>query len=245
MLKKFLYLAAFLSMLLVFITSAFATSDADYKKLMKNSAFAKADKALNAAWKAAKQNLSDGDFASLKKEQRAWIRTGRDETADALMQDGLSMAEAYTQVTNERADYITQLVNSGGYAGDGGDEDEWEDIPDNSGTSGNNNDLPDDVPGIQPDSQQDKPGKAAKKINLTNTDEASEFLMSRLDELGRVSPGEELSDLESVTDINGEQCYEFALMFNAPNIQVESGRYAVSPSGKIYELEDGKYVPAK
>lgn len=242
MLKKILYLAALLSMLLVFVPSAFAMSDADYKKLMKNSAFAKSDKALNAAWKDAKSSLSQGEFNKLKAEQRTWVKTGRDKRAKALMQNGMSKAEAYTQATNERADYIAKLVK-GDSDNNNFESDEWQ-------SSSNNDlpdlpDLPDDVPEIQPDSQQDKPGKAAKKINLTNTDEASEFLMSRLDELGRVSPGEELSDLESVTDINGEQCYEFALIFNAPNMQVESGRYAVSPSGKIYELEDGKYVPAK
>ena len=68
MLKKFLYLAALLSMLFVFIPSVFAMSDKYYAKLMKNAAFAKSDKALNAAWKKAKSTLSDRDFDSLKKE---------------------------------------------------------------------------------------------------------------------------------------------------------------------------------
>ncbi len=100
----------FIAVLVIFIItgSAFALSDAEYKQMIKNSEFARADKALNDAWSEAKNSLSANDFEALKNNQREWISKGRDNEAKELM-NRLSKIEAYTAVTYSRAEYITQL----------------------------------------------------------------------------------------------------------------------------------------
>ncbi|MBR0316732.1 MAG: SEL1-like repeat protein, partial [Synergistaceae bacterium] len=85
-------------------------SDAEYKQFMKNPDFAKADKALNNAWKNAKKRLSANEFDTLKREQKEWISSGRDDEASDLINNHLlSKIEAYTTVTHARANYIAQL----------------------------------------------------------------------------------------------------------------------------------------
>ena len=83
-------------------------TDDEYKQFMKNADFANADKALNAAWKKAKNSLST--FNTLKKEQNEWISSGRDNEASELINNNmLSKIVAYTMVTQARANYIAQL----------------------------------------------------------------------------------------------------------------------------------------
>ena len=99
---------------LVFASAASALSDAEYKKLMKESpAFAKADKELTQAWNEAKKALGKGDFDKLKKEQQAWIASGRDKRAKALIAGGMSHAEAYAAATGERAEAIRGSLKVG------------------------------------------------------------------------------------------------------------------------------------
>ncbi len=216
--------------------SAFALSDADYKKMMRDKTFANADKALNTAWKEAKQSLSKNAFEALKKDQQAWIKTGRDNRAEELMDDGLSRPQAYAQATNERAADIAQLVHGGGS--------EDFDVMGGSDYDSSLPDLPDEVPAAKPQSNPSKPS-ASKKLSLSTSEEASDALMDFLYQLDRVSPGEELQDLDTQTDLNGESCWEFALMSGGLNMMMETGRYAISPSGKVYEMEDDKYVLLK
>ena len=104
--KKILIIATSL-LITCFCSSAFALSDAEYRSMMKNSAFANADKALNAAWAEAKGILYGSDFDNLKKNQQQWIKSGRDAEAKYFMNNnGLSKVEAYTAATNARANYI-------------------------------------------------------------------------------------------------------------------------------------------
>ena len=92
---------------LLFAASAFALSDAEYKKMKKDSpAFARADKELSQAWSEAKKVLGKSDFNALKKEQQEWIAKGRDRRAKALMNEGMSRAEGYAAATRERTKVI-------------------------------------------------------------------------------------------------------------------------------------------
>ena len=99
--------------LLVFVAgSAFALTDADYKKLMKNEDFKAADAQLNAAWKLAKSRLTPAEFEALKADQKKWIASGRDAAATAQIKEyELEKADAYATVTEERAAAITRNAN--------------------------------------------------------------------------------------------------------------------------------------
>ena len=100
------------ALIVVFIASqAFALSDRDYGAMMRDTNFAEADRNLNSAWSEAKSAMSPGDFASLKKSQSQWIKTGRDNDARKLIKSqGLSKVEAYAQATNDRAEYIRSMI---------------------------------------------------------------------------------------------------------------------------------------
>lgn len=86
-------------------------TDAEYKQMMKNPDFAKADNALNNAWKNAKKSLNANAFNVLKENQKKWISNGRDEWAEILADKegeyGLSKNEAYTIATQARANYVS------------------------------------------------------------------------------------------------------------------------------------------
>ena len=91
-------------------------SDAEYKQMLKDYPdFARADKALNAAWARAKKNMNANDFEALKREQARWISSERDKQASELMVEddleaGYSKPEAYTIATRARANYISHLA---------------------------------------------------------------------------------------------------------------------------------------
>lgn len=100
----------FLGILLCCILSAgqtFALSDAEYNSLAKNSSeFRQADKELNKFWKDTIGQL-DGDYKKqVLNEQRQWVKTGWDKTAQKFMAQGLSKSAAYTKAIHER---INQL----------------------------------------------------------------------------------------------------------------------------------------
>ena len=227
---------------------AFALSDADYKKMMRDSGFAQADKALNAAWKEAKGSLSGSDFESLKRDQRAWVKSGRDAEAKGLMRSqGLSRVQAYAAATNARAEYILQLAR-----GVPDEDDAWpeeavaqnDDLPDVSGAR--DDDLPDDLPSDEPQSPAPARKAAAKgRPAPTSPEEAASALEAHLMQLDRLSPGDTLSYLETQVEHGGERCWEFSAQSEGLNTLVETGRYAVSPSGKFYEFDGDKYVPVK
>ena len=102
--------------LLLLAVPAFALSDAEYKELMKDKAFAKADRALTQAWGKVKNSFPNtkagrAAFERLRKDQRAWIASGRDEEAEALMdREGYPRAKAYARATEMRAGYLPDLA---------------------------------------------------------------------------------------------------------------------------------------
>ena len=108
--KKFLLA---LSLVFVCCANAFALSDNEYAQLMKNAEFKRADQALSKAWKAAQTKLNKNKNAlnNLRQDHREWVRTGRDEEAEELMDaKDFSKLKAYTEVTKARAAYLPELV---------------------------------------------------------------------------------------------------------------------------------------
>ena len=211
-------------------------SDNEYKQMMQNSDFANADKALNQAWRNAKNSLSENEFNALKKDQNSWIKKGRDNEAQSLM-PSMSRIEAYTSVTNSRAEYINQIANGSASLDTASDSeytnDSYGDVPD---------DLPDDLPDddVPVETPEKSSKKASSKISLSSEDDASEFLHERLTELEKIDFREELEYLGQV-EIDDEEYFEFSSQFNLN----ETGRYAVSSGGKIYEYDGDNYTPVK
>ena len=102
-----------LALLLVLAAPSFALSDAEYLRMKKNSTtFAQADKRLSQVWNKLKKSLPKNVFASLQKDQRNWIASGRDVEAQNLMNEGYTRVAAYTMATNDRADLLPQLAES-------------------------------------------------------------------------------------------------------------------------------------
>lgn len=102
----------FLAVLLVLAvcSSAFALSDKEYTQLRRTSReFARADRELNQVWDSLKDKLTAREFNELKREQAAWVKSGRDAYARRKMrEDGYSKAEAYAEATQARADYLRE-----------------------------------------------------------------------------------------------------------------------------------------
>ncbi len=85
--------AALLTLILAGV--AFGLSDKEYTRMKKSSkAFREADKFMNECYKECRQTLPRSEFETVAKEQREWIKSGRDEDAAALMDEGYSRAEA-------------------------------------------------------------------------------------------------------------------------------------------------------
>ena len=98
------HLMSIVAVVLVFTVPAFALSDAEYLRMKKSSAdFAEADKFLSDAYNNVKNVMPRSEFASIKEEQREWIKSGRDEAAQDFIDDGMTRTEAYTKVTEMRA----------------------------------------------------------------------------------------------------------------------------------------------
>jgi len=108
--KKFFI--SFLFLVTILATSVFALSDAEYKKMMKNPEFARADKRLNQTWKKVSKSLKGSALDRLKQNQREWINEGRDYVANGFIEEGYSLVEAYTIATNMRSDELPTLVKS-------------------------------------------------------------------------------------------------------------------------------------
>ena len=104
------FFSALLLMLLM-ISPAFSLSDSEYLRMRKSSTdFSRADKRLNNTWNHLRRTLPKKIFTQLDKLQREWIKSGRDEDAAALMEEGYSRAEAYTMATNDRADSLPKIA---------------------------------------------------------------------------------------------------------------------------------------
>ena len=83
--------------------------------------FEKADKALNAAWAAAKESLSESDFNKLKESQRGWVEyrdylarsptyTGADTQEEELAVDSPEYFEAAAELADMRTQWLNGLV---------------------------------------------------------------------------------------------------------------------------------------
>ena len=100
-----------LMLLLLISSSAFALSDAEYLKMKRNSqSFARADRKLTNVWNKLKKSLPDYAFQELQKNQREWIKKGRDDAAKKYIKEGYSRTEAYTLATNDRANNLPGLA---------------------------------------------------------------------------------------------------------------------------------------
>lgn len=101
-----------LALIFLLTVPAFALTDAEYLKMRKsNSDFARADRNLNQAWSKLKRSLPKSVFNKLDKLQREWVKSGRDEEAASLMNEGYSRMEAYTMVTADRADSLPKIAD--------------------------------------------------------------------------------------------------------------------------------------
>ena len=104
--KRFL---AVITLIFILASPAFALSDAEFTRMKKNNAdFARADRRLSQVWNRLKKELPKRVFNELRDEQRDWVEYGRDEDANAYMEEGYSRAEAYTMATSDRADYLPE-----------------------------------------------------------------------------------------------------------------------------------------
>ncbi len=100
----------------LFVPSAHALSDAQYRRMLKTSpAYAQAEAELGQAWKALREALAQAGLkdrfdggtnpparGSVLAEQREWLRSGRDREAKALRGGG-SEADGYAEATRRRA----------------------------------------------------------------------------------------------------------------------------------------------
>ena len=101
-----------LMLALLLCAPAYSLSDSEYLRMRKSSAdFARADKRLNQVWARLKKSLPKNVFTQLDKLQREWIKSGRDDDAAALMDEGYSRVEAYTMATNDRADSLPKIAD--------------------------------------------------------------------------------------------------------------------------------------
>lgn len=105
-----------LALITVLCVPALALSDAEYLKMKKDPAFRAADSQLTRAYNQAKNSMSKSDFEKLQREQRQWIKSGRDSEAKKVMRNQNPKLFAYTHVTLERARKIYSAIPSDSYA---------------------------------------------------------------------------------------------------------------------------------
>jgi uncharacterized protein YecT (DUF1311 family) len=83
------------------------------------AAFAKADKALNEAWAAAKKTLAESEFAELQVKQRDWMKYREDRARGANRDNGepegkqtAAYFETAAELTASRADWLRRRVKN-------------------------------------------------------------------------------------------------------------------------------------
>lgn len=107
--RKTVFFASAL-LLLALPFSAFALSDADYKRFAKESpAFAAADKRLVQVWEKLRKALPKKDYENLLIEQRDWLQRKRDIEAKAES-DAPTLAAAYAAVTERRSAALESVL---------------------------------------------------------------------------------------------------------------------------------------
>ncbi|MDR1609071.1 MAG: hypothetical protein LBT38_11805 [Deltaproteobacteria bacterium] len=88
---------------------ALALPDLEVQAMAKeNSLFRQAENRILAVWK----DLPSDFKSKIRPEQIEWINNGRDQAASSLIAKGLSKAEAYTKVTNDRSDYLLSRLKN-------------------------------------------------------------------------------------------------------------------------------------
>jgi uncharacterized protein YecT (DUF1311 family) len=110
-----------LSVALLLVLPAFAPAKEEKPKPLEEAkaAFAKADKALNEAWTAAKKALAEPDFAELQVKQRDWMKYREDQAHAANRDAGepetkltASYYEAATEITASRAAWLRGRIRN-------------------------------------------------------------------------------------------------------------------------------------
>ncbi|UQZ90971.1 hypothetical protein C4J81_17815 [Deltaproteobacteria bacterium Smac51] len=101
--RRFLFVLGFFLLPFVCPVQALALPDAEVQALAAaDSGFAAAEKRIVDCWR----NLPADFKKNIKDEQIQWINVGRDREAQELMDRGSTKAQAYTDVTNRRTDYL-------------------------------------------------------------------------------------------------------------------------------------------
>jgi TPR repeat protein len=89
---------------------ALALPDEEVQQLVKSSStFKNAEERILRVW----GDLPKDVRSQVRQSQVDWIKTGRDNEANLLMDKGYSKADAYAEVTNKRSDYLESLVGKG------------------------------------------------------------------------------------------------------------------------------------
>ena len=110
-----------LSVAILLVLTAFASAKEEKPKSLEEAkaAFAKADKALNEAWAAAKKSLAESDFTELQVKQRAWMKYREDQARGANRDAGepetkstAAYYEAATEMTASRADWLRGRIRN-------------------------------------------------------------------------------------------------------------------------------------
>lgn len=96
----------------VFSASAFGLSDKEYKRIKSSSkAFRDADRRLSQVWSRIKGKITrpaESAFEILKAEQREWIESERDKTAEKYITRGHDHDEAYALATDKRIEELEE-----------------------------------------------------------------------------------------------------------------------------------------
>lgn len=84
-----------------------ALTNAEFKQLMQYPEFRAADQELGRVWKDVYGSRTGQARKDLLKEQRQWLKEGRDRTAEDYMQfAGMDIVQAYTRAVQDRIDAL-------------------------------------------------------------------------------------------------------------------------------------------
>lgn len=99
----------------VFPTKSHALTENEYNELLQVPYFKQADQELSAVWKEVYNKLSGAYKKQILNDQRQWLKSGRDSSAKALMEEeGFTIEDAYTIAVYLRIGdlYVIQHNNS-------------------------------------------------------------------------------------------------------------------------------------
>lgn len=99
----------------VFPTKSHALTENEYNELLQVPYFKQADQELSAVWKEVYNKLGSAYKKQILNDQRQWLKSGRDSSAKALMEEeGFTIEDAYTIAVYLRIGdlYVIQHNNS-------------------------------------------------------------------------------------------------------------------------------------